>query len=75
MARIIVAGRFKFIMLKSGAKDMKRYICLLCGFVYDEAEGHPDGGLAPGTKWADIPPNWRCPDCGACKADFDMVEI
>jgi len=54
---------------------MKRYMCLLCGYIYDEKEGWPDDGIAAGTAWADIPPNWRCPDCGASKNDFEMVEV
>lgn len=54
---------------------MKRYMCLLCGFIYDEARGWPEEGIAPGTVWDDIPPNWQCPECGATKADFEMVEI
>jgi len=53
---------------------MNKYMCLLCGHVYDEAEGWPDDGIAPGTKWEDVPPNWRCPDCGAVKEDFEKVE-
>mgnify|MGYP003953825369 CR=1 FL=1 len=52
----------------------KRYLCLLCGFIYDEAEGWPDDGIAPGTRWGDISDDWICPDCGAMKADFEMVE-
>lgn len=55
--------------------NMKRWQCLLCGFVYDEAEGWPDDGIEPGTAWADVPEDWVCPDCGASKADFDMVEL
>ncbi len=54
---------------------MKRYLCLICGLIYDEAEGWPDDGISPGTKWADVSENWVCPDCGASKVDFDMIEI
>jgi rubredoxin len=54
---------------------MKRYMCLICGFIYDEAQGWPGDGIAPGTRWKDVPPNWVCPDCGARKDDFEMVEI
>lgn len=54
---------------------MKRYICLLCGFVYDEAKGWPDDGIAPGTPWEEVPLTWRCPECGAMKEDFEMVEM
>ena len=46
------------------------YICEACGYVYDEAVGDADGGLAPGTRFADIPDNWACPLCGVTKADF-----
>ena len=46
------------------------YICEACGYVYDEALGDPDGGLAPGTRFADIPDDWACPLCGVTKADF-----
>lgn len=54
---------------------MKRYMCLLCGYIYDESLGDPAAGIPPGTRWDDIPPNWRCPDCGATKTDFDMIQI
>jgi rubredoxin-NAD+ reductase len=42
--------------------------------VYDEAKGWPDDGIAPGTKWADVPADWLCPDCGVGKEDFEMIE-
>ena len=54
--------------------DMKKYECVICGFIYDEAEGLPDDGIPPGTKWGDIPDDWECPDCGISKADFDLLE-
>ena len=47
----------------------------MCGWVYDESKGAPDEGIEPGTSWAEIPEDWTCPVCGACKEDFDMVEI
>ena len=55
--------------------SMKKYLCLTCGYIYDESEGWPDDGIPPGTKWEDIPSTWLCPDCGAAKDDFDMIEI
>ena len=55
--------------------SMKAYMCLICGHVYDEEEGDPEAGIAPGTRWDDVPLSWRCPDCGAGKEDFEMVEI
>jgi rubredoxin len=54
---------------------MKKFQCIVCGFIYDEATGDPDHNIAPGTKWADVPADWSCPECGVAKADFDMVEI
>lgn len=54
--------------------EFKRWHCEVCGFIYDEAEGLPDDDIAPGTRWEDIPEDWTCPDCGAPKSDFEMVE-
>ena len=54
---------------------MKKYMCLICGWIYDEEAGAPEEGIAPGTKWDDVPPNWTCPECGARKEDFEMVEF
>ena len=53
----------------------RKYMCLICGYVYDEAAGVPDEGITPGTKWEDVPMNWTCPECGARKEDFEMVQI
>ncbi len=50
---------------------MEKYVCTICGYVYDEAEGDPDNNIAPGTKWADVPESWVCPMCGADKSAFD----
>jgi rubredoxin len=55
--------------------DYKVWHCVLCAFVYDEAAGLPEEGIAPGTRWADVPESWGCPDCSAKKADFEMVEF
>ena len=55
--------------------DFKTYICTICGWVYDEAQGDTDHGVAAGTKWADVPDTWACPDCGVAKADFEAVEV
>ena len=54
---------------------MKTWMCLVCGFMYDEAAGLPEEGIAPGTPWEEIPNSWHCPECGVSKADFVMVEI
>ena len=47
------------------------YACVVCGFVYDDAAGDPAHGIAPGTRWGDLPDSWICPDCGAPKSDFE----
>lgn len=54
---------------------MKQYMCVLCGFIYDERAGIPNEGIVPGTAWADIPEEWFCPDCGTSKSDFEMMEL
>jgi rubredoxin len=55
--------------------SMKTYLCIVCGFIYDEATGWPQDGIAPGTAWAEVPDDWACPDCGVAKVDFETVEI
>jgi rubredoxin len=52
----------------------RKYECVICGFIYDEAEGLPDDGFPPGTRWEDLPEEWECPDCGISKSDFDLLE-
>ena len=54
---------------------MKVWECLVCGWVYDEAKGWPEDGIAPGTAWQDVPEDWLCPECGVGKEDFEMVEL
>jgi rubredoxin-NAD+ reductase len=53
---------------------MAKYICNICGYIYDEQLGCEEDGLAPGTKWEDIPDDWYCPDCGVTKSDFTLLE-
>lgn len=53
----------------------KRWMCMGCGWSYDEALGDAEHGLAPGTRWADVPEDWVCPDCGTPKQLFEMVVI
>lgn len=54
---------------------MRKWQCMTCGFIYDEAEGLPDQGIAAGTRWEDVPDDWVCPECATPKSDFEMVEI
>lgn len=51
----------------------RQFICRVCGLIYDEELGDPDSGLAPGTRFEDIPDDWECPLCGVTKTDFDLV--
>jgi rubredoxin-NAD+ reductase len=53
----------------------KVWMCIICGWTYDEEQGAPEEGLAPGTRWEDVPDDWICPDCAAGKEDFEMVEV
>ena len=52
----------------------RKFMCVVCGYIYDEAEGIPEEGIPPGTRFEDIPDTWTCPDCGATKADFEIIE-
>lgn len=62
-------------MTATADSGFKVWQCILCGFIYDEAAGLPGDGISPGTRWADVPDDWLCPDCSAPKSDFEMVEI
>lgn len=53
---------------------MKKYVCNVCGYVYDPEQGDPDSDIAPGTPFEDIPDDWVCPVCGVGKEDFEPVE-
>lgn len=56
-------------------KPYRAWQCRTCGYIYDEALGDAEEGIAPGTRWEDIPDDWVCPACGTPKSDFDMVEV
>ena len=53
---------------------MDKYLCEVCGYVYDPAEGDSDNGVAPETKFEDLPDDWVCPICGASKEDFSKED-
>ncbi|ROR99086.1 rubredoxin-NAD+ reductase [Sinobacterium caligoides] len=53
---------------------MAKWECIVCGWIYDEVTGDPESGVAPGTKWEDIPEDWLCPDCGVGKDDFEQID-
>jgi rubredoxin len=67
----------QYQLIKKWMEDnnVKKWQCFFCGFFYDEALGMPDEGIAAGTRWEDIPEDWTCPECGATKTDFAMIEI
>jgi rubredoxin len=59
----------------SNSAAFQSYMCVVCGLIYEEAKGWPDDDIAPGTRWADVPESWSCPDCGVGKADFELVQV
>ena len=58
-------------IILEGVAYMEKWVCVICGYVYDEAVGDPDGGIAAGTKFEDIPAEWVCPVCGVGKDQFE----
>jgi len=54
--------------------NLKKYRCILCGYVYDPEKGDPDSGIAPGTPFEALPDDWTCPMYGASKQDFEPIE-
>lgn len=54
-------------------QSFRKFECIVCGLIYDEAEGVPDDGIAAGTLWEDVPEDWLCPDCGVGKEDFEQI--
>jgi len=53
--------------------EFRKYKCKTCGHIYDEEKGDPGTGIAPGTRWEDLPDDWECPDCGAAKVMFNLL--
>jgi len=53
---------------------MQKYVCELCGYIYDPEEGDLDSGIEPGTPFSEIPEDWSCPVCGAAKSQFKPME-
>ena len=53
---------------------MEKYVCTVCGYVYDPENGDPDSGIEKGTAFEDIPEDWVCPLCGVGKDMFEKVE-
>jgi rubredoxin len=61
---------------EKGIKEilMQRYVCEVCGYIYDPEEGDPDGDIEPGTPFEQLPEDWVCPMCGASKDEFSPEE-
>ncbi len=53
--------------------EFRKYCCITCDTIYDEALGMPEEGFPPGTRWEDIPEDWTCPECSASKSDFYLI--
>ena len=75
----VLYGKLRYFFQEGKKKlsenDYKNWMCIICGWVYEEEKGAHEEGLAPGTRWEDIPDDWLCPDCAAGKEDFEMIEI
>lgn len=71
---VIVGILFNNNILKNKEAIMKKYVCDVCGYVYDPAVGDPDNGIASGTAFEDLPADWVCPLCGVGKDEFSETE-
>ncbi len=61
-------------IVKKEEKKMDKYVCDVCGYVYNPEEGDPDNGIEPGTAFEDLPDDWQCPVCGAPKSEFSKED-
>ncbi len=73
--RAVVAQVAAAPQVAKSVPGTRTWQCMLCAFVYDEAQGMPHDGIAPGTPWEDVPETWFCPDCSASKSDFQMALV
>lgn len=64
----------KTIRIEIGRCKMQKYVCTVCGYIYDEALGSPEDGIVAGTDWENVPDDFSCPLCGASKEEFDLHE-
>jgi len=69
-----VYGKGRTRARKGGFDSMDRYVCSVCGYVYDPAGGDPEYGIEPGTSFEDLPDDWTCPVCGVSKDEFEKEE-
>jgi len=68
----VIRNKINKILIKK--QFTMRFVCVVCGYVYDPAEGDPDSGIVPGTAFEDIPDDWTCPLCGVGKDQFEPEE-
>lgn len=73
MPRILSETESPTLIDMRDTQALKTWMCLICGFIYDEAVGMPDEGVAPGAYWEEFPVSGVCPECNAGKTDFEMV--
>jgi rubredoxin len=59
----------------SDSTAFRSWMCVVCGFIFNEAEGLPEEGIPAGTRFEDLPDDWCCPDCGVTKADFELIDV
>lgn len=64
-----IVGTFKILLYRRN--EMEKYVCSICGYVYDPEVGDPDNGIEPGTAWEDVAEDWVCPLCGVGKDQFE----
>lgn len=65
---------FSSVLTNKDRKIMKKYVCDVCGWVYDPEVGIPEAGIAPGTPFEELPEDFECPLCGVGKSDFSVEE-
>jgi len=63
-----------YLRKNKGGRKMYKYVCSVCGYVYNPAEGDPDGNIPPGTPFEKLPDDWTCPVCGASKSQFEKQD-
>jgi rubredoxin len=71
---IMATLTFKIAKEEEIVANYRKYECTVCGHIYDEALGDPDSGIAPGTLWEDVPDDWRCPECGVAKSEYELMD-
>ncbi len=71
--KLFCGGRWTADVIRGGMK-MDKWECLICGYIYDPEVGDPDNDIDPDTPFEDLPDDWVCPECGAEKGEFEILE-